>query len=705
MPPTITVLLLCDADPDRPDYGGRRFDEAGPLSWRGLREGVPRLLREIEGIRDGNDRPLPILWLVRADEQIAVCHDDPAWALCEFSDIWDDLQTRGHTLGWHPHHWRWADDKKCWYQETTDDNWLRANLELGAGAFAEPPPVSRLGWYAMNETTMNALDDLGVQLDLSAMPGLERRGGIDHRGACFVGEYDWSRCKRGPYRPHSADYQSHDVRPTGVIELPLTTIDSAAVRAMYSLRYRLRGGGGIVGRFTSINITAHAAIFSLMNRHVLAEAKERGHASLIAYFHPDELLGLGPALVDRPMYHARHVGDNLRRLREAADEGGVRLEFIAADEWARRLQEKFHAEAEAAATPVFEVKKPQLARAAKLAQQVFTRVADDADFGDRFRWKHTVVSVKGPWILAAGQKKAPVGHYPSLALRTWFFGREVMSAHSCDTAVAASEQGKGLLGRLARRQYDRLRDKKFAFAWAFPNARIFPIRTKSLAWKEVASFPFLLRPLDAAAVLTGAVGEGVGSALGPLATAILQVVASPKMPQSALTLAPAERFGAAADRIWDEAKERFKIAVVRDAEALNRRYVDAPGADYRRYHVELGGEVVGIAVARLMPKRGLLTFAICELLLPESHLSLAGDVVASLLQIARDNGAQAAGALCFSHWPEYRAFTAHGFVPVPTRLHPEPTYFTVYPLVPGEEMRAVFDAKNWYLSWGDQDTV
>ncbi|MDP8223989.1 MAG: GNAT family N-acetyltransferase [Candidatus Lernaella stagnicola] len=700
----ITVLVLCDADPDRPDYGGRRFDQPGPLTWRGLREGVPRLRSELHGLRDHQGRELPILWVLRADEQIAACHGDPGWQLQEFADLWTELQDAGHEIGWHPHHWRWSDEHDCWYQETRDTAWQRANLERGAAAFDTPPRFARMGWYAMNDATMQAMRDLGVEMDLSAMPGLRHPGGVDKRGTHFAGEYDWSRCRHGAYRPHAADYQSHAVRPSGLIEMPLTTIESAAVRTMYTVRYLLRGGSGMTGRYTSINITAHHAIFSLMMRHVLAQAEKRGHATLAAYFHPDELLGMGPAMVDRPLYHARHVGDNLRNLVAGAAERGMGVEFVTATEMLARLQERFQREAENA-PPIFPVGKRQLGRAVKLAREVFNVSESDPDFADRFRWKHTVWSAKGPWISAAGPKTVPVGQYPSLALRTWFFDREVLSAHSCDTAVSASAQGKGLLGHLARTQYDRLREADFAFAWAFPNQRIHPIRTKGLAWTDVASFPFMLRPLDVKAVLSGALGKGLAEMLGPVAAAMWRRIAPERDAGAPLRLVPVERFGVAADDIWAQTRERLRIAVVRDAAALNARYAQTPGAPYRLYHVEVEDAAVGVVVTRLLPKRGLLTYAICEMLLPEEHLHLADDVVALLIHEAREAGAQVAGALCFSHQPEHRAFTRNDFVSVPTRFHPEPTYFCAYPLLPDNQAEAVNDAENWYLTWGDQDTV
>ena len=315
----IRVIVLCDADPDRPDYGGTRFDDPGPLVWRGLTDGVPPLIESLQRLRDNEGNQLPIIWCWRADGQIERCHGDSAWALKSMSDLTNTIAEAGHLLGWHPHHWRWSDQKSCWFQETRDQDWQRKNLRKGAAAFDKLPSFSRTGWYAMDETTMSELDALGVKGEFSAMPGLFHRGGKDDRGSFFLGYYDWARCRQTPYRPHLSDYQAHDPRPEGIIEFPCTTIESSAIRTLYKIRYKLRGAdAGVIGLRTSINITAHPLLFGSMISRVIHKAKSGKNADLIAYFHPDELLGIGPKVAGRPIYHRDHLVENLENLISSA---------------------------------------------------------------------------------------------------------------------------------------------------------------------------------------------------------------------------------------------------------------------------------------------------------------------------------------------------------------------------------------------------
>ncbi|MCK4324531.1 MAG: hypothetical protein KAW89_08385, partial [Armatimonadetes bacterium] len=59
---TLYVVIGCDCDPDRPQYGGTRYDSGAPLKWRGVREGIPRAREIADDIQDDFGNPLKITW-------------------------------------------------------------------------------------------------------------------------------------------------------------------------------------------------------------------------------------------------------------------------------------------------------------------------------------------------------------------------------------------------------------------------------------------------------------------------------------------------------------------------------------------------------------------------------------------------------------------------------------------------------------------
>jgi len=700
----IKVLIACDADSDRADFGGTRFDDPGPMVWNGVKHGVPHLLDMMEGVTDDFEKSLPIIWCLRADQQVEGCHGEIDWAVRSMANIWERVKEKGHLIGWHPHHWRWSDGYKCWHQDIEDIEWQKANLEKGALAFSKPPLFSRTGWYAMNNTTMNILEGLGVKMDMSAAPGMERPGTADSRGTVFAGEYNWSRCRNIPYRPHPLDYQTHDPRERGIIELPCTTFESSFINLSYKIRYRLRGTKMPAGGTKQVNITAHPWIFSTVIRHVIKEAKARGHAFLVSFFHPDELLGAGIRIGGQSIYKSDHIQINLERLKSEAAKANCLIEFPDPKQLIVDLNKKIIKGKNR--INVEPVQPGQISMISGLMKNVFPSEKGMTDIEQWISWKYNRLSPIAPTIVGTKSGNRLLGQYVTLSLKTWWFGQKITSAYSCDTAVAPYMQGKGVSGALTRVHYNMLRKMGVPFVWGIPNSRFFPIWTRSLAWKEIAPFPVLLRPMDIKAIFSIWYGNSkLIEFFGLVANLLWRIIAPVHRPNDKIILKSVKHFGIEADGIWKDVQSRVNISVVRDADYLNRRYGDAPGKPYNLLLVEKQGKTVGLVVTRLMEKRGLRLEAVCEILMQNEHLGNIGQVIDMIIWNGKQKGAQVIGACCLPHHPEYRRFLLKRFLPVPKRFHPEPTYFAAYPLDPNMDEKKLFDGKNWYLSWGDLDTI
>src|SRR6267378_1886108 len=206
--PTLPIAVVVDVDPDwRGSFtNGRPY--VGQMRWEGLREGVPQLLRLLSNIRDLDGRNVRFTWMLRADEQIANAYGDPGYLADEFAQFWRSRLDAGDEIGWHPHTWRFSERDKIWYQERSDPDWIRNCLKDGFSALSRrfPIRVAKTGWTYHDNLSMQVFSDLGVKVDLSALPGMVYRGSIP--GTHYpMGEYDWGRTPQEPYHPRPDDYQ------------------------------------------------------------------------------------------------------------------------------------------------------------------------------------------------------------------------------------------------------------------------------------------------------------------------------------------------------------------------------------------------------------------------------------------------------------------------------------------------------------------
>jgi len=342
----LNVIIGCDCDPDRPQYGGTRYDTRAPLRWRGVREGIRRAREIADGVRDDSGNPARITWCLRSDLQMAEIYGDCAWAYSEFSDLWEELAGGGDELAWHPHLWRWHDQEACWYQEMEDEDWMRRCLREGYRALSDrmghAPTTSRMGWEFHNDVTMQQLNDLGIKVDFSAIPGRFTAGRPDRWGSMFNCHVDWRGTPEHPYHPSASDFRTEadeHGKALDVLELPMSVFRSPLLAAAAFARRLAKASGlkeltHVLPNAQSLRdplkayITTRPAIFARLVMGKIGEAERLGHATLVTAFHADEMC-IEP---DKSglIYDALHLRTNLDGMRKRTKEAGVALSFATA---------------------------------------------------------------------------------------------------------------------------------------------------------------------------------------------------------------------------------------------------------------------------------------------------------------------------------------------------------------------------------------
>jgi hypothetical protein len=286
------VLIGADVDPRLPGMRQRpSWDAWDPIDL------IPNLEKAF-----GPDLP-NVTWLIRADDTIRHVTGSFESGYTTRRAMWDRLQSRGHELGWHFHHWTFGDHAGGFDPYPP---WLTA----AHGALSRLFQVSstRTGWDYGNNETMHRLEALGVRLDFSAIPGHLVWWTID--GERIV--VDWRRAPRAPYHPSSRDYQRPGSAPLQLLEVPIASFRagpiSMAKRAVW---------GTLHGEWSFKGLAAKT--LSLTQPW---PAPPPAADVLAFYFHPEDLSTGGIANLTR----------NIAMLRDRFDP-----EFVTGRELASRL--------------------------------------------------------------------------------------------------------------------------------------------------------------------------------------------------------------------------------------------------------------------------------------------------------------------------------------------------------------------------------
>jgi hypothetical protein len=205
-------------------------------------EAVNDIRRRVGAVSNTDAR---FTWLIRVDRKMEAACRDAAWALRRFMPEWSKAQERGDELGWILCPAYQAGDE--WRQAYGDEGQLVELVEEGWEAFrsaATAPRTMLMGWRGHRQRSMQRINELGVRVDLSALPGwyTETRLGV----APPLGACDWEVTPAWPYHPSSSDYRRPIVYrgdpALDLLEVPVTLAQSRLGRLRASLADLLKGG-------------------------------------------------------------------------------------------------------------------------------------------------------------------------------------------------------------------------------------------------------------------------------------------------------------------------------------------------------------------------------------------------------------------------------------------------------------------------------
>lgn len=329
----VKVIICCDTEPDQPFYGGLDYKvHFGSHKWRGIEEGIPEMKEIANSVEDPEGHNAKITWFLRSDDQMKILYDDPAWIVRNFRSLWKELESEGDEIGWHPHLWRWNERIESWYPELEDKGWIENCLEEGFKSFSGEFRLmsSRMCWNFHNNITMNKINELGIAVDISAMPGQKFIKYV-YESAYFP-NYDWEGSPEHPYFPSHLDYRREADKngpPLNILEIPLTNFKiSLPWRIKRNLNKLFKPKGGYpLGKRNPLKITGNPDLFKLSVKEKFFESKQRNCSPfLVSFFHADEVL---PGTKNSNLIN---VKKNFENILEASEKYGVPFRFITAKE-------------------------------------------------------------------------------------------------------------------------------------------------------------------------------------------------------------------------------------------------------------------------------------------------------------------------------------------------------------------------------------
>jgi len=321
----VILIVGCDCDPIGDPVGpAARRRQGRKQSWQQTVDTLKALIVMLQRALPREEK-LKITFLVRSDDYMKDAFGEYAYCARVSHDFLDDLRSKGHEIGWHPHLWRWSGR---WVAELDDSDFIRNCLLAGYDCLCDyfRPTSVRTGWDFMSNEVMQILELLGLFTDFSALPGVQFRE-LSQGFGC-----DWTGCPTRFYFPSRQDYRSPALESAiSVLEMPMTlTRTPFPVRWIRPVVDRYRRIRRLAGKYEPLYIAKHPVFNKHAFQRIIGESRAQNTQYILTSFHPCDVASFG-------LFSMQNFKDNLRYLANLCSREGVRLVTMTATEAAEHF--------------------------------------------------------------------------------------------------------------------------------------------------------------------------------------------------------------------------------------------------------------------------------------------------------------------------------------------------------------------------------
>ena len=319
---------------------------------------------------------------------------------------------------------------------------------------------------------------------------------------------------------------------------------------------------------------------------------------------------------------------------------------------------------------------------------------------ENLKWLHQQNVARTNLIYnALDEIKTTASIYTALPANALIESKKIRALQSIDTLTDKAHRGKGLFILLAKKLYEDAAEQGFAFVYGFPNENSAPGFFKKLDWLSFGEVPFLIKPMRISYFIKKFLKikyvTDNGTNKPKFTTIILK---------NDLCIKPLSHFGDDYDGLWNRVSGKITIAVNRNSEYLNWRFVDKPGEVYYKYGMYFQNRLEAIIVFTIKNKHEGRVAYIMEYLYDPEKINSAKQLLKFASSFMRKQKADVILAWCLPKSFNFVAYQKCGFHNFHKKLRPQKLFFGVK-ILDRKFSEIISEKDNWYISYADSDTV
>ena len=208
-----------------------------------------------------------------------------------------------------------------------------------------------------------------------------------------------------------------------------------------------------------------------------------------------------------------------------------------------------------------------------------------------WQWKYMGGNPAGDSLMFFADNDGDIiGHFAAIPMNYWIHGEKVIGSHSIAMMTKPEWQNRGLGKFISDELFKELEKKQIPFTYGYPNDNAYELHLQQLGYEDIAMQPLFKRQMYD--------GPDVNFFSFP----------------SSLRFQKIEKFGKEVNKLWEEAKKTFRVAVIRSDGFLNWRYIARPDVPYFAFGAYDSENLIGYCVLKVYRENGILRGHFIDLL-------------------------------------------------------------------------------------------
>ena len=327
---------------------------------------------------------------------------------------------------------------------------------------------------------------------------------------------------------------------------------------------------------------------------------------------------------------------------------------------------------------------------------------------ERWRWKYKGNPAGQAVIVLAESDQGIVGQYALRPLRMKTENGMCLGSLSLDTMVHPDYRRQGMFVMLGKQAYELAERRGIRFVYGFPNENIHYARITKLGWTDLyRGIPLWVKPLNLQSILRkrfidNKLLANLGDKVGNIA---ISVLCRSQRSIPTCSIQEISDFDGRFDSLWEEASRNHNIMVGRDKAYLTWRYREKPGESYTIFTAERGERLLGYIVVKCAQWFDLKVGLLVDILTAPEELRVARELISAAVDYFKTRQVDLVSCLMLPGAPYCRDLKEMGFIKVPRRLLPQSMYLGFRSFVPQHAEASLADPGNWFITWGDHDSI